>query len=121
MLTDQDGFFRVGRFFTVDQGTGSVTFNAALVLTNIDGIGFKRGVRINEFSNDDSFTDAKGDAVPTQTAVEGYIDSRLGFNRDGGVAGVTPIGPGVMSLGGPGFTETPMNDDMNMGSNRIIP
>ena len=120
VLTDQDGFFRVGRFFTVDQGTGSVTFNAALVLTNIDGIGFKRGVRINEFSNDDSFTDAKGDAVPTQTAVEGYIDSRLGFNRDGGVAGVTPIGPGVMSLGGPGFTETPMNDDMNMGSNRII-
>jgi hypothetical protein len=117
-LTDQDGFFRVGRFFTVDQGTGSVTFNAALVLTNIDGIGFKRGVRVNEFSNDDTFTDAKGDAVPTQTATEGYIDQRLGFDRDGATGG-TVIGPGVMSLGGPGFSQTIMNSDMNLGSNRI--
>ena len=118
VLTDQDGFFRVGRFFTVDQGTGSVTFNAALVLTNIDGIGFKRGVRVNEFSNDDTFTDAKGDAVPTQTAVEGYINQRLGLDRNGQT--VSPkIGPGFLSLGGAGFTETPMQDVLNMGSNRI--
>ena len=115
VMTDQDGFFRVGRFFTVDQGTGSVTFNAALVLTNIDGIGFKRGVRVNEFSNDDTFTDAKGDAVPTQTAVEGYIDARLGINRDGETTGIVNIGPGVMSLGGPGYDVTPMQDDMNLG------
>lgn len=118
VLTDQDGFFRVGRFFTVDQGTGSVTFNAALVLTNIDGIGFKRGVRVNEFSNDDTFSDAKGDAVPTQTAVEGYINQRLGFDRDGAVT-ATSIGPGVMSLGGPGFSQTAMNDDMNLGGFKI--
>tara|TARA_B110000503_G_scaffold52088_1_gene83845 strand:+ start:1613 stop:8398 length:6786 start_codon:yes stop_codon:yes gene_type:complete len=118
VLTDQDGFFRVGRFFTVDQGTGSVTFNAALVLTNIDGIGFKRGVRVNEFSADDTFTDPKGDAVPTQTAVEGYLDARLGMDRNGSTA-VTNIGPGVMSLGGPGFAETPMVGNMNLGSNRI--
>ena len=119
VLTDQDGFFRVGRFFTVDQGTGSVTFNAALVLTNIDGIGFKRGVRVNEFSNDDTFSDPKGDAVPTQTAVYGYINYRLGFNEDGESVGASLIGPGVMSLGGPGYSETPMNDNMNLGSNRI--
>lgn len=119
VLTDQDGFFRVGRFFTVDQGTGSVTFNAALVLTNIDGIGFKRGVRVNEFSNDDTFSDPKGDAVPTQTAVYGYLNARLGFDEDGNLVGGSKVGPGVMSLGGPGFTETPMQDNMNMGSNRI--
>ena len=118
VLTDQDGFFRVGRFFTVDQGTGSVTFNAALVLTNIDGIGFKRGVRVNEFSADDTFTDAKGDAVPTQTAVEGYINARLGLDRNG--QPVSPvIGPGFLSLGGAGFSETPMQDVLNMGSNRL--
>ena len=119
VMTDQDGFFRVGRFFTVDQGTGSVTFNAALVLTNIDGIGFKRGVRVNEFSNDDTFTDAKGDAVPTQTAVEGYINARLGFDRDGVLVASSTIGPGVMSLGGPGYPQTAMNDHMNLGGNRI--
>lgn len=81
--TDQDGFFRVGRFFTVDQGTGRVTFNAALVLTNIDGIGFKRGVRVNEFSPDNTFTSAAGDAVPTEAATEGYINRRLGWDRNG--------------------------------------
>ena len=118
VMTDQDGFFRVGRFFTVDQGTGSVTFNAALVLTNIDGIGFKRGVRVNEFSNDDTFTDPKGDAVPTQTAVENYINYRLGFDRDGALT-ASKIGPGVMSLGGPGFSQTPMEDDMSLGGFRI--
>ena len=118
VMTDQDGFFRVGRFFTVDQGTGSVTFNAALVLTNIDGIGFKRGVRVNEFSNDDTFTDPKGDAVPTQTAVDGYLNYRLGLDRDGQLT-ATKIGPGFMSLGGPGFSQTPMEDDMSLGGFRI--
>lgn len=118
VTTDQDGFFRVGRFFTVDQGTGSVTFNAALVLTNIDGIGFKRGVRVNEFSNDNTFSDAKGDAVPTQTAVEGYLNQRLGFDRNGGLTSTT-IGPSVMSLGGPGFSQTSMNDNMNLGGFKI--
>ena len=81
--TDQDGFFRVGRFFTVDQGTGRVTFNAALVLTNIDGIGFKRGVRVNEFSPDVTFENAGGDVVPTEAAIEGYINRRLGWDREG--------------------------------------
>ena len=118
VMTDQDGFFRVGRFFTVDQGTGSVTFNAALVLTNIDGIGFKRGVRVNEFSNDDTFTDPKGDAVPTQTAVDGYLNYRLGVDRNGQLTS-TKIGPGFMSLGGPGFSQTPMEDDMSLGGFRI--
>ena len=116
VMTDQDGFFRVGRFFTVDQGTGSVTFNAALVLTNIDGIGFKRGVRVNEFSNDATFTDAKGDAVPTQTAVEGYINSRLGRDRDGVALsqGLIPTGGGyIYKLG------DTMAGTLNMGNNKL--
>jgi len=114
--TDQDGFFRVGRFFTVDQGTGSVTFNASLVLTNIDGIGFKRGVRVNEFSPDDSFTDAKGDAVPTETATEGYINRRLGWNRSStNLDAGEIIGGGAVRLDG-GNTLT---GDLNMGSNKI--
>jgi hypothetical protein len=117
VLTDQDGFFRVGRFFEVDQGTGAVTFNAALVLTNIDGIGFKRGVRVNEFSSDDTFTDAKGDAVPTQTAVEGYINSRLGRDRDGQLvpsSDVIPSGGGFIYKAG-----DTMSGTLNMDNNRI--
>jgi len=117
VLTDQDGFFRVGRFFEVDQGTGAVTFNAALVLTNIDGIGFKRGVRVNEFSSDDTFTDAKGDAVPTQTAVEGYINSRLGRDRDGQQipsGDIIPSGGGFIYKAG-----DTMGGTLNMDNNRI--
>jgi hypothetical protein len=115
--TDQDGFFRVGRFFTVDQGTGRVTFNAALVLTNIDGIGFKRGVRVNEFSPDTSFTNARGDAVPTQAAVEGYIDRRLGRDRDGdAIPGSDAIPPQLGYLFKGGDT---MSGIINMGGQRI--
>jgi hypothetical protein len=114
--TDQDGFFRVGRFFTVDQGTGTVTFNAALVLTNIDGIGFKRGVRVNEFSPDSSFINARGDAVPTQTAVEGYIDRRLGWDRDGDILNSGDI------IGGGAVKKTgdTMTGILNMTGNTII-
>jgi len=113
--TDQDGFFRVGRFFTVDQGTGRVTFNAALVLTNIDGIGFKRGVRVNEFSPDATFTNATGDSVPTETAVEGYINARLGWDRDGDAVDlVNVIGGGAIRKAG-----DTMTGNLSMGGNQI--
>ena len=118
--TDQDGFFRVGRFFTVDQGTGRITFNAALVLTNIDGIGFKRGTRVNEFSTDDTFTNASADTVPVETAIEGYINRRLGFDRNGNLLTTAEIIPqdtgGVMALSG----ITTMRADMRMGGNKIV-
>lgn len=129
--TDQDGFFRVGRFFTVDQGTGRVTFNAALVLTNIDGIGFKRGVRVNEFSPDTSFTNARGDAVPTQTAVEGYIDRRLGWDRDGdflnsgdiiGGGAVNKTGDtmsGILNMGGQIITNLPLPNNNSDAANKL--
>ena len=113
--TDQDGFFRVGRFFTVDQGTGRVTFNAALVLTNIDGIGFKRGVRVNEFSPDTTFTNATGDSVPTETAVEGYINKRLGWDREGDALLLGDIiGGGAIKKAG-----DTMTGDLSMGGNQI--
>jgi len=96
--TNQDGFFRVGRFFTVDQGTGTVSFNASIVLSNIDGLGFKRGITISEFSNDSSMPDL-GDAVPTSSAVRGYVSRRLGFN-DAGAEDTSPIGPGAVPRDG---------------------
>lgn len=99
--TDQDGFFRVGRFFTVDQGTGTVTFAASIALSNLDGIGFKRGISVSEFSSDDKFTDLAQDAVPTESAISGYIDRRLGQDRLGNVLNDSEIfldSPGFLSL-----------------------
>ena len=66
--TDQDGFFRVGRFFTVDQGTGTVTFSASIALSNLDGIGFKRGVVVAEFSSDSAMTDNASDTCLLYTS-----------------------------------------------------
>lgn len=107
--TNQDGFFRVGRFFTVDQGTGTVSFNASIVLSNIDGLGFKRGVTISEFSNDSSMPDL-GDATPTNSAVRAYISRRLGFN-DAGAVDLNPIGPGTVPRDG----HAAMTGNLQMG------
>lgn len=102
VTTDQNGIFRVGRFFTVDQGTGRVTFSASIALSNLDGIGFKRGVAISEFSNDEKFTDAATDAVPTENAIQGYLDLRLGLFRstDEAVEEADLIGPGFLDRAG---------------------
>ena len=111
--TNPDGFFRVGRFFTVDQGTGTVSFNASIVLSNIDGLGFKRGVAISEFSNDSSMPDL-GDAVPTSSAVRAYISRRLGFN-DAGAVDLNPIGPGAVARDG----HAAMTGNLQMGGFKI--
>lgn len=99
VTTDQDGIFRVGRYFKVDQGTGDVSFNAGIALTNLTGIGFKRGVTVNEFSSDDEMTDAAPDTVPTEQAIVNYISYVLHLNRDGGIA-TKFIGPGYMPRNG---------------------
>jgi hypothetical protein len=101
VTTDQDGIFRVGRFFTVDQGTGRVTFAASIALSNLDGLGFKRGVTVSEFSNDDRFTDGANDALPTEAATQGYVDRRLGMDRTNNVLDPSQlIGPGYLDRAG---------------------
>lgn len=97
--TDQDGNFRIGEFFRVDQGTGTVTFAASIALSNLDGIGFKRGVTVAEFSTDDTMTDNATDTVPVEQAVRGYIDKRLGKTHTGGTT-ASPIGPGFIPRDG---------------------
>jgi hypothetical protein len=99
--TDQNGIFRVGRFFTVDQGTGTVTFAASIALSNLDGIGFKRGVTVAEFSTDATMTNNAADTVPVQSAIRGYIDKRLGLDHLGNSVPVPNlIGPGYLPLDG---------------------
>jgi len=115
--TDQDGIYRVGRFFKVDQGTGTVTFSASIALSNLDGIGFKRGVAISEFSADDRFSNPANDVVPTQSAVNGYINRRLGMDEQGNLISspVQRIGPGFLSLDG----RTKPTSDMDWDGHRL--
>jgi len=115
--TDQDGFFRVGKFFSVDQATGDITFAGEIGLSNANSLGFKRGVTINEFSADDSFADESGQAVPTEKATANYISRRLGYSTGGSQidSSGNRIGPGVMMLNG----ASAMEGDMDLGDNKI--
>ena len=112
--TDQNGVFRVGKFFSVDQGTGTVTFSASIALSDVDGLGFKRGVVITEFSTDTAMTDNAADTVPTELAVRGYVNRRLGYDVNGNAV-ANKLGPGVLAPNG----AVPMTDDLNAAGNTI--
>ena len=123
--TDQDGNFRVGKFFRVDQGTGTVTFSASIALSNLSGIGFKRGVTVSEFSTDDTMSNNATDTVPVQSAVVNYINKRLGISYPGNSTTQNKLGPGFMSLDGstPFGTEgdnDPKIQSLNMASHQIV-
>jgi hypothetical protein len=115
--TDQDGVFRVGRYFSVDQNTGTISISGSAALSNLDGLGFKRGVVINEFSTDDSMTANAVDIVPTQSAVRNYVDRRLGKTQTGStVSAGRLIGPGYLPLDG----SLPMKGNLNLSGNRGV-
>jgi len=120
VTTDQFGNFKVGPFFKVDQGTGSVTFAASIALSNLDGIGFKRGVPVSEFSVDPTFADNAVDTVPTENATRVYIERRLGISHGGSVVPSGSLIPaetgGFMSLDG----QLTMNGNMQLGNNKIV-
>ena len=114
MSTDQYGFFRVGKFFEVDQGQGSIKFSGEIGITGANALGFKKGVTIDEFSIDDSMADESDSKVPVEKAIVQYINKRLG--RDKNDANVTSkIGPGFLPLSG----TAEMTGDLQLGSNKI--
>ena len=88
--TDQDGNFRVGRFFRVNQGDGSVELNANIGLTNVDSIGFTKGTTIDEFSTDDKMQGKSDDAVPTEATIVTHLNSNVIGRHEDGTA-VTPF------------------------------
>lgn len=83
--TDQDGNFRVGELFKVEQATGTATLNAdnfnlsglnelALGSVALGGT----GAVIREFSTDGTFLANSDNIVPTQKAIRTFITSLLG-------------------------------------------
>ena len=120
VTTDQFGNFKVGPFFKVDQGTGTVTFAASIALSNIDGLGFKRGVPVSEFSVDPTFIDNAVDTVPTENATRLYIERRLGKTHSGGAVPAEDLIPpdtgGFMALDG----QLGMKADMSLGDKKIF-
>jgi len=80
VTSDQDGNFRVGNYFRVDQATGSATLNASafnlsgLTELRLGSLGGQIGVAIQEFSADGTLSGNSDSAVPTEKAVKTYVD-----------------------------------------------
>ena len=125
--TDQDGNFRTGELFAVEQATGTVTISAdffdfsGLTELRLGGIRVGgTGAVIREFSTDPLFTEDSNNVVPTQRAIRAYLASRLsvggaeiavgsfiagtvlvGPDRMGNVAGLKNIVPVLAEFTGP--------------------
>ena len=84
--TDQEGNFRVGKYFRVNQATGSATLNASafdlsgLTSLKLGSIGAQLGAQINEFSTDVTLSQNSNEKVPTQAAVKTYVDTKDASN-----------------------------------------
>jgi hypothetical protein len=87
VTSDQDGNFRVGNYFRVDQATGSATLNASafnlsgLTELRLGAIGGQIGVAINEFSADGTLSGNSDTAVPTEQAVKTYVDTQTATTK----------------------------------------
>jgi hypothetical protein len=83
--TDQDGNFRVGDFFTIEQSTGVATLNAdAFNISGLQELSLGTvtlgggSASITEFSTDPFFTANSDSVIPTQRAIKAYISSQIG-------------------------------------------
>lgn len=86
--TDQNGNFRVGKYFRVNQATGSATLNASafdlsgLTSLRLGSIGAQLGAQISEFSTDTTLSANSNTKVPTQAAVKAYVDTSVAAVTD---------------------------------------
>jgi len=103
--TDQDGNFRVGDLFSVEQSTGVATISAdAFNLAGLQELTLGEvslggnSAAINEFSTDPFFTADSDNIVPTQRAVKAYIESQIGGG--GASLNVNSVTAGNIFIGG---------------------
>jgi hypothetical protein len=103
--TDQDGNFRVGELFAVEQASGTVTLSAdffqldGLEELQLGGIAVGgTGTVIREFSTDSTFVADSNNVVPTQKAIKAYVSARVsGGGSDArtgsAISGLVSVGP----------------------------
>jgi hypothetical protein len=119
--TDQDGNFRVGRLFNVEQSTGVATLNAdAFNISGLQELSLGAvelggtGATITEFSVDGTFTANSDNIVPTQKAIKTYIASQIGGGA--GELNVNSITAGSILISGQQITTT-TGDQINILQN----
>jgi hypothetical protein len=84
VTTDQDGNFRVGNYFKVEQSTGRATLSSEeFDLSGLNELQLgsitagRQGATVNEFSTDGTFADNSDTAVPTERATKTYVDNSI--------------------------------------------
>jgi len=120
--TDQDGNFRVGELFAVEQATGVVTISAdyfdlgGLSELRLGGIRVGgTGVVIREFSTDVTFAADSNNVVPTQRAIKSYIERRI--SGGGSEAATGTLIAGTVRIGGPNNIGSTTNTYVNLPRN----
>jgi hypothetical protein len=103
--TDQNGNFRAGELFAVEQATGTVTISAdffdfsGLTELRLGGIRVGgTGAVVREFSTDVLFTEDSNNVVPTQRAIRAFLAGRLSVGGSeiavgSFIAGTVRVGP----------------------------
>jgi hypothetical protein len=98
IATDQDGNFKVGNYFAVNQATGTATLNAnafnlsGLSALRLGSVGAQLGELIAEFSSDVTLGADSNSKVPTQHAVKYYVDNKFNTQVPNNIAvGTSPL------------------------------
>jgi hypothetical protein len=116
--TDQDGNFRVGELFSVEQATGRATLNADAF--NVSGLQELQlgeislggtSATVTEFSTDGTFTANSDSIVPTQRAIKTYIASQIGGGA--GELNVNSVTAGQVNIVGQTISHT-TNQEINI-------
>ena len=104
--TDQDGNFKVGDLFGVEQATGIVTVSASqfglsgLETLSLGGIAVGgSSVVIRQFSTDSTFIANSNEIIPTQRAIKAYLSGRL--SQGGSNTFTGQLIAGTVLVGGP--------------------
>ena len=84
-------------------------------MSDVDGIGFKRGVVVTEFSTDSAMSDNANDTVPVESAIRGYVNRRLGYDQQGNAV-TNPLGPSVLQQNG----SVALTGDLNANGNTVV-
>jgi hypothetical protein len=106
--TDQDGNFRAGQQFAVEQASGILTISAdffdlsGLTELRLAGINVGSTAVIREFSRDPLLLQNSNNVIPTQRAIVAYLQSRLNIGGEdlltpAFVAGTVRVGPNLMN------------------------
>lgn len=109
--TDQDGNFRVGDLFSVEQSTGIATLNAdAFNIAGLQELTLGEvtlgggSATVTEFSTDPFFSADSDTVVPTQRAIKAYISAQIGGG--GAALNVNSVTAGFIQISGNTITTT---------------